>query len=307
MLEHLVDIERLTKEEILSIVEMARAFKASTIDSKVTGKTVSMMFCENSTRTRCSFEIAAKKLGMNVINFDTKNSSLSKGESLKDTIENLFFIGVDAVVIRHSLSGIIDNTINQVKYPIAFINAGDGNHAHPTQALLDFYTMIEKLGSIENKKIAIVGDVKHSRVAKSNIALLNKFGVKINICAPTYFRPENASSYPVTWFKDVKEAVKDCDVVMVLRVQNERHSGEVYPDWFEYKRKFEIETKLLKEYAKPNVILMHPGPANRNVEISSELLDNKVGETILEQARNGVFVRMAVLNTLLSKENDYAS
>lgn len=307
MIEHLVDIERLTKEEILAIVEMAKGFKSSTIESKVTGKTVTMMFCENSTRTRCSFEIAAKKLGMNVVNFDTQSSSLTKGESLKDTIENLYFIGVDAVVIRHGLSGIIDNTLQQVKYPISFINAGDGNHSHPTQALLDFYTMIEKLGSIKDKKIAIVGDVKHSRVAKSNISLLNKFGVKINVCAPTYFRPEEALSYPVNWFTDVKEAVKDCDVVMVLRVQNERHSNQLYPDCLEYKRKFEIETSLLKEYAKPDVILMHPGPANRNVEISSELLDNKVGQTILEQARNGVFVRMAVLNTLLQKENSYAS
>lgn len=309
MLEHLIDIDRLSKEEILSIVEMAKDFKSSTLQSNVIGKTVSMMFCENSTRTKCSFEIAAKKLGMNVINFDTSSSSIAKGESLKDTIENLYFIGVDAVVIRHGLSGIVDNTLQQVKYPISFVNAGDGNHAHPTQALLDFYTMLEKLGTIENKKIAIVGDIKHSRVAKSNISLLNKFGVKINVCAPTYFRPEESSSYPVTWFSDVKEAVKDCDVVMVLRVQNERHSNQLYPDWFEYKRKFEIETKLLKEYAKPNVVLMHPGPANRNVEISSELLDNKVGETILEQARNGVFVRMAVLNTLLSKDKGglYAS
>ncbi len=302
MLNHLVDIERLTKQEIMSLISMAKTFKSGVYESAVKEKTVSMMFCENSTRTKCSFEVAAQKLGMNVINFETANSSISKGESLKDTIENLHFIGVDAVVIRHSLSGIIDNTINQVKYPIKFINAGDGNHAHPTQALLDFYTMLEKSGNVEGKKITIVGDVKHSRVAKSNIALLGKFGADINVCAPTYFKPEEANRYPVKWHDSIVEAVKDADIVMVLRVQNERHSGGLYPDAFEYKRQFEIDTKILKKYASPNVVLMHPGPANRNIEISSELLDNKVGETILEQARNGVFVRMAVLNSLLSQK-----
>ena len=308
MFNHLVDIERLTKDEILSIIDMAKAFKSGTCNSGVKGKTLSLMFCENSTRTKCSFEVAAQKLGMNIVNFETSNSSISKGESLKDTIENLYFIGVEAVVIRHSLSGIIDNTINQVKYPIKFINAGDGNHAHPTQALLDFYTMLEKVGSLDGKKITIVGDVKHSRVAKSNISLLSKFGANINACAPTYFKPEESLQYPVKWHDDIKEAVTDADIVMVLRVQNERHLGCLYPDAFEYKRQFEIDTKILKEYASPNVVLMHPGPANRNIEISSELLDNKVGETILEQARNGVFVRMAILNSLLSKkEVGYAS
>ena len=307
MLEHLVDIERLTKEEILSIVDLAKKFKSGELSFSDSSKTVAMMFCENSTRTKCSFEIAAQKLKMNVLNFDTLNSSIAKGESLKDTIENLYFLGVDAVVIRHALSGIIDNVINYVKYPIKFINAGDGNRAHPTQALLDFYTMIEKLGSIEGKNIAIIGDIKHSRVVKSNISLLSKFNTTINLCAPTYFKPEEASKYPVTWHNKAEEAIKNADVIMVLRVQNERHAKEIYPKSFEYKRCYEITSEFLKKFAKKDVIIMHPGPANRNVEISSELLDSRVGQTILEQARNGVFVRMAVLYKLLSEGGNNAS
>lgn len=307
MLNHLVDIERLNKDEIIAIIDKAGKFKNSSISSQVQGKTVSLIFCENSTRTRCSFELAAKKLGINVINFDTANSSLTKGESLKDTIENLYFIGVDAVIIRHSFSGIIDNTSKQVKYPISFINAGDGNHSHPTQALLDFYTMLEKTDTIAGKKIAIIGDVKHSRVAKSNISLLKKFEADIHLCAPSYFRPENYEEYPVQWHYNIKDALKDADFVMVLRVQNERHQKGLYPDVSEYKKYYEVDSELLKKYA-PDAVLMHPGPANRNIEVSSELLDGNIGETILEQAQNGVFIRMAVLDTILSqKEISYAS
>ncbi len=307
MFKNLVDIERLTKEDILSIIELAKEFKNGKMASEVADKTVAMIFCENSTRTRCSFEIAANKLGMNVVNFDTANSSIAKGESLKDTIENLYFLGVDAVVIRHSLSGIIDNIMNYIKYPISFINAGDGNRAHPTQALLDFYTMLEKIGSVQGKTIAIIGDIKHSRVVKSNIALLNKFGMNINLCAPTYFQPAEAFKYPVNWFFCPEDAVKNADIIMVLRVQNERHGKEIYPQSYEYKRQYEITSEFLNSYAQKGVIIMHPGPANRNVEISSELLDSSVGQTILEQARNGVFVRMAVLEKILAKEGAYAS
>ena len=304
-MEHLIDIENISKEDILNIINLAKKFKEGAKTSDVTGRTLALMFYENSTRTRCSFEIAAKKLFMNVINFDAAHSSLSKGESLKDTIENLYFLGVNAVVIRHSLSGIINNVMRLVKYPIKFVNGGDGTHAHPSQALLDFYTMLEKMGSIENKKITIIGDVSHSRVAKSNIALLSKFGADIHLCAPSYLQFENLEAFKVNYHKDVKEAVEGANVVMVLRVQNERHEKEGYPDSSEYKRLYEIDTALLKQYAADNVILMHPGPANRNIEVSSELLDNIVGKTILEQAKNGVYVRMAVLNMLLGGK--YAS
>ncbi len=303
-MKHLIDIESISKEDILNIVNLAKEFKSGTKKSDVEKKTLALMFYENSTRTRCSFEIAGQSLGMNIINFEANSSSLSKGESLKDTIENLYFLGVNAVVIRHSLSGIINNVMRLVKYPISFVNGGDGTHAHPSQALLDFYTMLEKIGSVEGKKITIVGDVAHSRVAKSNIRLLSKFGADIHVCAPTYLQLENTQAFNVKYHNNVKEAVDGSNVVMVLRVQNERHEKEGYPDSSEYKRLFEIDTNLLKEYAANDVILMHPGPANRNIEVSSELLDNQLGKTILEQAQNGVYVRMAILNTLLKGDNN---
>ena len=303
-MKHLIDIESISKEDILNIVNLAKEFKNGTKKSDVEKKTLALMFYENSTRTRCSFEIAGQSLGMNIINFDANSSSLSKGESLKDTIENLYFLGVNAVVIRHSLSGIINNVLRLVKYPIHFINGGDGTHAHPSQALLDFYTMIEKIESVEGKKITIVGDVAHSRVAKSNIRLLSKFGADVHLCAPTYLQFENTQAFNVQYHNNVKEAVEGANVVMVLRVQNERHEKEGYPQSSEYKRLYEIDTNLLKEYAANDVILMHPGPANRNIEVSSELLDNQLGKTILEQAQNGVFVRMAILNTLLKGDNN---
>lgn len=303
-MEHLVDIENLTKEDILNIIKTAKEFKNNAKKSEIEGKTIALMFYENSTRTKCSFELAARRLDTNVINFDTGHSSLTKGETLKDTIENLYFLGVNAVVIRHSYSGIVNNVLKQLKYPICLINGGDGTHAHPSQALLDFYTMLEQTGSIENKKIAIVGDVNHSRVAKSNIKLLQKFGADIHICAPSYLQFENAEFFGVKCHQNVKEAVKNANIVMALRVQNERHIKEGYPDSSEYKRLYEIDTALLKEYAANDVILMHPGPANRNIEVSSEILDNKLGQTILEQAKNGVFVRMAILNTLLKERKE---
>lgn len=303
-MKHLIDIESISKEDILNIISLAKEFKTGVRKSDVENKTLALMFYENSTRTRCSFEIAGQKLGMNIINFDASHSSLSKGESLKDTIENLYFLGVNAVVIRHSLSGIINNVMRLVKYPINFVNGGDGTHAHPSQALLDFYTMLDKIGTVENKKITIVGDITHSRVAKSNISLLSKFGADIHVCAPTYLQFENYNAFNIQSHKDVKEAIEGANVVMVLRVQNERHEKEGYPDSSEYKRLYEIDTNLLKQYAAKDVILMHPGPANRNIEVSSELLDNTVGKTILEQAQNGVYVRMAILNTLLKGESN---
>ncbi len=303
-MKHLTDIESLTKEEILNIIQLAKEYKSGKKSSDIKDKTLALMFYENSTRTRCSFEIAGQKAGMRIINFDESHSSLSKGESLKDTIENLYFLGVDAVVIRHQLSGIINNLIRLVKYPISFINGGDGTHAHPSQALLDFYTMLEKTGNIESKKITIVGDVSHSRVAKSNINLLNKFGAEIHVCSPSYLSFENKKAFNVQYHEDIKEAVEGADIVMALRVQNERHEEECYPESSEYKRLYEIDKNLLKKYASDKVILMHPGPANRNIEVSSELLDDNLGETILEQARNGVFVRMAILNTLLKERKD---
>lgn len=303
MFNNLIDIERLTSSEILSIIDEAEGFKNGSLKPSLEGKTAALMFFENSTRTKCSFDLAAQRLGMNVLNFDTAHSSINKGESLKDTLENLYFIGVDVAIIRHSMSGIIDNAIDVVKYPMSFVNAGDGNRAHPTQALLDFMTIREKRGNIEGKKIAIIGDIKHSRVAKSNLALLNKFGADVHLCAPIYFRPEGFDQYNATWHLDLKSAIKDADVVMMLRIQNERLNGEM-PDVQEYVKDYGLNSDILNKLAKPNAILMHPGPVNRNVEITSELLDSERGKTILEQAQNGVFVRMAVLNHILAAKKE---
>ncbi len=303
-MKHLTDIEHLSKDEILKIINTAEEFKNGTIKPQIEGKTLALMFYENSTRTRCSFEMAGKKSGMNVIDFDAPNSSVSKGESLKDTLENLYAIGIDIAVIRHSYSGIINNIINEVKSPVKFVNAGDGTHAHPSQALLDFFTILENFETIENKKIAIIGDISHSRVAKSNIALLSKFGLKINLCSPSYMAFENFEKYNAVYTQNIKDAIEGANIIMALRVQNERHDKEGYPDSSEYKRLYGINTQLVKKYAADDVIIMHPGPVNRNVELSSELIDSDMGKTILEQARNGVYVRMAILNTLLEERTE---
>lgn len=300
MFNNLIDIERLTTDEINQIIALAADFKTGKAKSAVKEKVLCLMFCENSTRTKCSFELAAKKLGMHVLNFEAKTSSFNKGESMKDTLENLYFIGADAVVIRHSTPFIVDEALNAINYPLTLINGGDGNNAHPTQALLDYFTMLEKIKMVEGKKVLIVGDISHSRVAKSNVALLNKFNADIHLCAPIYFKPKNVEKYNITWHSDIKTAIKGADIIMALRVQKERHINEQY-QLEDYIENYQINSKLLK-LAKDNVLLMHPGPVNRNIEITSELLDSEKGKTILEQAQNGVFVRMAVLNLLLSKK-----
>ena len=303
-MEHLLDIQNLSKEEILNIINDAKAFKNGEKKSEVEGKAITLMFCENSTRTRCSFEMAGLNLGLKVINFDTAHSSFSKGESLKDTVENLYAIGIRVIVLRHSTTKIIDETLKVLKYPMKFINAGDGTHAHPTQALLDFYTMLEELGTVENKKIAIVGDITHSRVAKSNIQLLSKFGVDIHLCAPDCMQlKEDLGVKNIHFHSNLKEAIKDADIVMALRVQKERHADEFKKLSINYEQDYRISSELLDTYAKKDVLLMHPGPVNRDVELTSELIDSKRGETILKQAHNGVFVRMAILNSIL-KGND---
>ena len=267
-MKNLIDIERLEKEEIQKLIKTAEEFKNGRQNSCAAGKCACLMFFENSTRTHFSFELAAKRLGMHVLNFDAKTSSFSKGESMKDTFENLNFIGVDVFVLRHSENGIIDKIRSEIAYPMRFVNAGDGKNAHPTQALLDFYTMKKHLGEINGKKVVIIGDVAHSRVARSNFALLKKF---------------------------------NADVVMLLRVQNERLDGETAQKAKDYTKNYRLNSKMLKKLA-PNALLMHPGPVNRGVEITSELLDSEKGRTILEQAKNGVFVRMAVLDEIFREE-----
>ena len=297
MLNNLVEIANLTKDDILSITKDAIAFKQHKKTSAVIGKSVALMFFENSTRTKISFELAAHKLNMNVINFDADVSSINKGETLNDTLENLYFIGIDAVIIRTSDNNLIKNTIEEIKYPIKFINAGSGNSSHPTQALLDFVTMSENFETLSNKKIVIVGDIEHSRVAKSNIALLKKFDANITICAPEYFKPQN--DLAVTYSPNLKEAIADADVIMGLRIQKERIK-EAYSEE-EFINNYRLNSSLINELA-PNAIIMHPGPVNRDIEMTSELIDSKKGQTILEQARNGMFTRMSILNNILGEK-----
>ena len=296
MFKNLIDIESLSNEQILKITDLASAFEKGTIVLTCRDKHLAFLFCENSTRTRFSFEVAANKLGISIYNFDADKSSFSKGESMKDTIENLYAIGINAVIIRHSEAGIIERTLEEIDCPIAFINAGDGNHAHPTQALLDFYTMKRHLKFVEGRKIAIIGDIKHSRVARSNVALLKKFGANVVLCAPDYFRAYDLDAEYVDTFE---EALKDADVAMFLRVQNERLQEKISVS--KYVKDYGLTMEKLKKFTKPTALIMHPGPVNRDVEISSEVLDSEYGKIILEQAHNGVFVRMAVLNMILGE------
>ena len=298
MLNNFIKISDLTTNEITSLVNDARDFKHNFKKSSVQDKSACLMFFENSTRTKISFEMAAKNLGMKVINFDNATSSISKGESLKETVENLYFIGIDAVIIRTSDENLIENLQKETAFPIKFINAGSGKASHPSQALLDYFTMKEKLGDVSGRKITIVGDIEHSRVAKSNIALLTKFGARVFICAPEYFKPSTIFD-GVTFISDIKKAISDSDVVMGLRIQKERIQQAYNEE--SYIHNYRLDSKLLDNYA-PNAILMHPGPVNRDVEITSELLDSQRGKTILEQARNGVFTRMAILNQLLGEK-----
>jgi aspartate carbamoyltransferase catalytic subunit len=296
-MHNLIDIKSLNKDEILKIIDLATRFEKETAKSTCIGKHLALSFYESSTRTRFSFEMAANKLGVNIYNFDAEKSSFTKGESMKDTIENLSAIGVNGVVIRHSEPGIVGKTMSEINCPIAFINGGDGSNAHPTQALLDFYTMQKHLGTVEGKKIAIIGDVRHSRVAHSNVELLNKFGAKIYFCAPKYF--EDATP-DVTFTNKLEIALENADVAMFLRVQNERLEERI--PVFDYIKDYGLTMSKLQQFAKKDILIMHPGPVNRDVELSSEILDSEYGKTILEQAHNGVFVRMAVLDLLLGED-----
>lgn len=299
---HLLDINSLSAKTIAKIIETAKMIKTGSFAQLMTGRTVVLMFAENSTRTKLSFEKAALNLGMKVLHFDCETSSFSKGESLKATVDNLFQMGVDALVLRSSMSGILHNLANKIDFPISLINAGDGNHAHPTQALLDFYTMVEKIGSIEGKKITIVGDIAHSRVARSNIELLKKFGAKVNVCAPSYFMPSGVDSLGIGVYQNLENAIENADVVMALRVQNERLEKNIYPPQSDYVKRFQLTSEKLEKYCNSNVLLMHPGPVNPDVEISTELIESeKFGKTILQQVENGVYVRMSVFYNFVEK------
>jgi aspartate carbamoyltransferase catalytic subunit len=266
------------------------------------GRTVVNLFYEDSTRTRTSFEVAAKRLSADVINFSAKGSSVSKGESLKDTALTLQAMGADAVVIRHMASGAPHRLARWIDGSV--INAGDGTHEHPTQALLDAYTMRSRLGRLAGLQVVIVGDVLHSRVARSNVHLLHTLGAKVTLVAPPTLLPVGVGSWPAAVSYDLDSALSDADVVMMLRVQRERLAGGLvtardtfFPSDREYSRRYGLDDARLRRMPA-HAIVMHPGPMNRGVEITAEVADS-TRSTIVEQVGNGVSVRMAVLYLML--------
>jgi aspartate carbamoyltransferase catalytic subunit len=297
----LLGIEELSRDEIESILTRTkdyqpmqdRAFKRLDI---LKGRTIVNLFYEASTRTRTSFEIAAKRLGADAISISAAGSSVTKGESLVDTLNTLAAMRPDAIVMRHAASGAPHFLARHL--PIPIINAGDGTHEHPTQALLDARTILDCRESLEGLRVAIIGDISHSRVARSNVYLLSKFGVDIVLCGPApLLPPELAQIAPgVRLTCDIREAIRDADVIMMLRVQLERQHEAAFPAG-EYFQFYGLRLEHL-ELAKPNVIVMHPGPINRGREIASEVADSQ-RSVILNQVENGVAVRMAVLERIL--------
>ncbi|HYR88706.1 MAG TPA: aspartate carbamoyltransferase catalytic subunit [Terriglobia bacterium] len=304
--KHLLGIQDLAREEILEILDTAESLQeVSTRPIKkvptLRGKTIINLFFEASTRTRTSFEIAGKRLSADVVNVSASTSSVSKGETLIDTAKTLDAMAADCVVIRHSSSGAPNTLARLTKASI--INAGDGAHEHPTQALLDAFTIRVRKGRLDNLKVAVIGDVAHSRVARSNVHLLTKFGTHVWLCAtPTLMPPgmqqivcENRQFVHTT--NSMEEAVEGADVVMMLRVQFERMNESFFPSIREYFRYFGL-TRRRVEQAKPDVIIMHPGPMNRGVEIATDVADGPYS-VILDQVAAGVAVRMSILYLLL--------
>lgn len=299
----LLGIADLTKEEILFVLDTAESFKdVSKRDIKkvptLRGKTVITLFYEPSTRTRTSFEIAAKRLSADTINISASTSSYVKGETLKDTAKNLEAMKPDVTIIRHSMPG-APHMLSQI-IDSSVINGGDGAHEHPTQALLDLFTMREKKGTVEGLKVVIVGDIIHSRVARSNIFALRNFGTDIVCCGPPTMLPPHIEELGVTVEYNLKKAVRDADVIMMLRIQKERGGVNYIPSIKEYSALFGLRAEHLSG-AKKDVIIMHPGPMNRGVEIMDDVADGPYS-VILEQVENGVAVRMAILYLLLGRE-----
>ena len=293
------DLDRTTAIQILDTAhELARLTERGVKKlPTLRGRTVVNLFFEDSTRTRISFEAAAKRLSADVINFSAKGSSVSKGESLKDTALTLEAMGADAVVIRHGSSGAPHVLAHSGWISSAVVNAGDGTHEHPTQALLDAFTLRQHLregkGDLEGVEIAIVGDVLHSRVARSNVLLLHTLGAKVTLVAPPTLLPVGVETWPCDFSYDIDEALTNKDAVMMLRVQRERMNAAFFPSPQEYSRRYGLDRRRMN-ILKPDGIVMHPGPMNRGLEISSEAADSEKS-VIVEQVTNGVSVRMAVL------------
>jgi len=294
----LLGIKGMTADEITSILDTAATFKdVSERDIKkvpaLRGKTVINLFYEASTRTRTSFELAGKRLSADVINISTSTSSVVKGETLLDTARNIEAMKCDMIIVRHSCSGAPEFLSTRLKSSV--INAGDGFHEHPTQALLDMYTIREKLGKLEGLTIAIVGDIAHSRVARSNLYGLTTMGAKVRVCGPPTMMPPGMESLGAQVYYDMNAAVEGVDVVMMIRLQLERQTAGLFPGVREYARFYGLNKDRVALAAK-QVLVMHPGPMNRGVEISSEVADGT--PVILDQVTNGVAVRMAVMYLL---------
>lgn len=306
-MRHLLSISDLSATEAIGILDTATEL-ARINDGQVKklptlrGRTIVNLFAEDSTRTRISFEAAAKRLSADVINFSAKGSSVSKGESLKDTAQTLQAMGADAVVIRHSASGAAQRLADLEWMSGSVINAGDGTHEHPSQALLDAFTIRKHLGKggkdLSGLRVAIVGDVLHSRVARSNVLLLSKLGADVVLVAPPTLLPVGVESWPVTISYDFDAVVPNVDAIMMLRVQQERMSDLFFPNSREYSRYFGLNAERMKTMAK-HAIVMHPGPMNRGLEISADVADS-ARSVIVEQVTNGVNVRMAILYVLLA-------
>lgn len=296
---HLLGIENLSPQDINYLLNLSEVYVQQNQQTNkkrdtLRGRTQINLFFETSTRTQSSFELAGKRLGADVMNMSVTTSSMSKGETVIDTAMTLNAMRPDILVVRHSAAGAVE--LLSQKVSCAVINAGDGTHEHPTQALLDALTIRRRLGKIEGKIIAICGDILHSRVARSNILLLNALGARVRIAGPSTLLPQNADRLGVEVFHVLEDAIKDCDVVMMLRIQGERMSGSFVPSAREFYHFFGLGTHALS-LAKPDALVMHPGPMNRGVEIDSAIADGPQS-VIREQVEMGVAVRMAVLDAL---------
>ena len=303
-MKHLLGLKTASRDEIQGLIDDAFYLKEKVLRADVKslpllkGKSVITLFFENSTRTRVSFELASKYLGATAANISASGSSVSKGETLIDTVKTIDAMAADVIIVRHSESGAPQLISKYVDASI--INAGDGMNEHPTQALLDMMTIVEKKNRIDGLKVAIVGDVKHSRVARSNIYGLKTMGAEVVLAGPTTLMPSHLEDLGVKAYNDVEKAVEGADVVMGLRIQLERQKKGLFPTVREYTKYFGINERRLK-LAKPDAILMHPGPVNRGVELTADIVDGE-SSAINEQVTNGVCIRMAVLNRIVNGE-----
>ena len=299
--QNLSSVKDLTKADVMSIIEVANLFKKNNKEKNknipiLNGRTIINLFFEPSTRTLISFEVAAKRLGADMINMNIEGSSLRKGETLIDTADTLNAMNPDLVIIRHGSSGSIEEISSRLKCPI--ISAGEGTEEHPTQALLDAYTIQDNQKKFEEITVSICGDIEHSRVARSNYHLLKKMGSKIRFVTPDYFKPKDLDSFDVEYFDNLELGIESADIVMMLRIQKERINDVNLPSIDEYFKHFGLTHKKLAN-AKKDVLVMHPGPINRNIEIESSLADDLDKSVINEQVENGVAVRMACLAVMV--------